>query len=97
LQKKEEAHSYDLSTAKIYSMLPDLSPLKPSIIAAGVNMVIVRELISGIYFGEHETKNGVARDVMKYSEDEVPFNMLLYEWELVPLKDTFCIYRSGFQ
>jgi 3-isopropylmalate dehydrogenase len=52
-------------------MLPDLSPLKPSIVAGGVNMVIVRELISGIYFGEHETKNGVATDVMKYSEDEV--------------------------
>jgi 3-isopropylmalate dehydrogenase len=52
-------------------MLPDLSPLKPSIVEAGVNMVIVRELVSGIYFGEHSTSNGVARDVMTYSEDEI--------------------------
>ncbi|KAF0689892.1 Aste57867_18688 [Aphanomyces stellatus] len=63
----------NIRPAKIYSMLPDLSPLKPSIVEAGVDMVIVRELISGIYFGEHSTdvENGIARDVMKYSEDEI--------------------------
>ncbi|KAG9416204.1 3-isopropylmalate dehydrogenase [Aphanomyces cochlioides] len=61
----------NIRPAKIYSMLPDLSPLKPSIVEAGVDMVIVRELISGIYFGEHSTANGEARDVMKYTEDEI--------------------------
>ncbi|EQC32478.1 3-isopropylmalate dehydrogenase [Saprolegnia diclina VS20] len=61
----------NIRPAKIYSMLPDLSPLKPSLVQAGVDMVIVRELVSGIYFGEHSTTNGVARDVMIYSEDEI--------------------------
>uniref|UniRef100_K3X5J5 3-isopropylmalate dehydrogenase n=1 Tax=Globisporangium ultimum (strain ATCC 200006 / CBS 805.95 / DAOM BR144) TaxID=431595 RepID=K3X5J5_GLOUD len=65
----------NIRPAKIYSMLPDLSPLKPSIIENGVDMVIIRELVSGIYFGEHTTKDGVATDVMKYSEDEVRIPM----------------------
>ena len=42
-----------------------------NIVAKGIDFMVVRELIGGVYFGEHktETVNGerVATDVMPYS------------------------------
>ena len=61
--------------AKIWPQLADASPLKPSIVEKGIDFIVVRELISGIYFGEHKTveQNGeqVATDVMLYAEHEI--------------------------
>lgn len=58
--------------ARIWRGLGHLSPLKRS---SSVDFVIVRELIGGVYFGEHRTeeKNGeqVAFDQMVYSESEI--------------------------
>ena len=57
--------------AKIWPQLAEASPLKKSIVDAGIDFIIVRELIGGIYFGEHKTEGNVATDVLKYSEAEV--------------------------
>ena len=57
--------------ARIWPQLAEASPLKKSIVDAGIDFIIVRELIGGIYFGEHKTEDGVATDVLRYSEDEI--------------------------
>lgn len=61
--------------AKIWPQLAEASPLKKSIVDQGIDFIIVRELIGGIYFGEHKTeeKNGkvVATDILNYSEEEI--------------------------
>ncbi len=57
--------------AKIWKQLSDASPLKKSIVDKGIDFIIVRELIGGIYFGEHKTENDIAIDVLKYSESEI--------------------------
>ena len=62
--------------AKIWPQLAAASPLKPEIVAKGIDFIIVRELIGGAYFGKHETvtlENGEkqATDYMPYSEHEI--------------------------
>ena len=61
--------------AKIWPQLASASPLKPGIVAKGIDFIIVRELIGGIYFGKHETvtENGekTAIDELRYAESEI--------------------------
>ena len=61
--------------AKIWPQLADASPLKKSVVDKGIDFIIVRELIGGIYFGKHETveENGqkVAIDELRYAEEEI--------------------------
>ena len=57
--------------AKIWPQLADASPLKPSIVEKGIDFIIVRELIGGIYFGEHKTEGDTATDIMAYNETEI--------------------------
>lgn len=66
----------NLRPAMIFEELADASPLKPSILGGGLDILIVRELTGGIYFGDHVTNtddNGTvtAYDVEKYSDYEI--------------------------
>ena len=61
--------------SKIWPQLASASPLKQEIVDKGIDFIIVRELIGGIYFGKHETvtENGepVAIDELRYTESEI--------------------------
>lgn len=65
----------NLRPAYLYPELAEACPLKESTSAKGFDMVIVRELTGGLYFGEHTTQeiNGelVAHDNLVYSESEI--------------------------
>ncbi len=59
--------------AVIYPELSAASPLKTSVIKDGIDLLVVRELTGGIYFGEHGRSDGgrTAWDTMKYSDKEI--------------------------
>ncbi|MCI8608035.1 MAG: 3-isopropylmalate dehydrogenase [Firmicutes bacterium] len=74
--RKELGLFANLRPAMVFPQLADASPLKPEIIDGGLDIVIVRELTGGIYFGERGTEEGtpegtVAYDIEKYSEKEI--------------------------
>jgi len=65
----------NLRPTKLFPQLADASPLKPSIVGNGIDLMIVRELTGGIYFGKRRTEvvdgEKVATDEMTYSEHEI--------------------------
>ena len=73
--RKELGLFANLRPTKLFPQLADASPLKPSIVGNGIDLLIVRELTGGVYFGKRVTEeiNGelVAIDYMPYSEREI--------------------------
>ena len=65
----------NIRPAKLLEPLASACPLKAEITAQGLDLVIVRELIGGAYFGQRRSwdENGVktALDTMKYNELEI--------------------------
>ena len=65
----------NLRPAYLYNELRAACPLRDEIIGDGFDMIIVRELTGGLYFGERKTieENGVAKaiDTLSYNENEI--------------------------
>lgn len=65
----------NIRPAYLYKELADACPLKKDIIGDGFDMVIMRELTGGLYFGERHTEevDGVmqATDTLTYNENEI--------------------------
>ncbi len=65
----------NLRPAACFPALEDCSPLRPEVVR-GADILIVRELLGGIYFGEPRSTEGaagsrVAIDTMRYGEAEI--------------------------
>lgn len=80
--RKELGLYVNLRPVRLYDALIEASPLKPAAVQ-GTDILIVRELTGGLYFGDHVTEENVmnaggpgkpgihAHDVMTYDEYEI--------------------------
>lgn len=70
IRKALELYS-NLRPSILKPQLKDASPLKDEKLKNGLNVMVVRELTGGIYFGKREKGDGWASDEEKYSVEEV--------------------------
>ncbi|MCR4989801.1 MAG: 3-isopropylmalate dehydrogenase [Lachnospiraceae bacterium] len=65
----------NLRPAYLYKVLSDACPLKTEIAQKGFDMLIMRELTGGLYFGDRKTitENGIKKaiDTLEYTEEEI--------------------------
>ena len=73
--RKEMGLYANLRPAKLFPQLSAASPLREDIVAQGIDFLVVRELIGGVYFGRRKTEEVsgelTATDEMSYSEHEI--------------------------
>lgn len=65
----------NLRPARMFSDLAAACPLRSDIAAKGIDFLVVRELIGGVYFGAHTFEEAAgeqkATDIMSYTEHEI--------------------------
>ncbi len=86
--------------AKIWPQLAAASPLKAEIVEKGIDFIVVRELIGGVYFGEHKTyeENGekIAVDTMPYAEHEIErIGRIGFETAMKRRKKLTCVDKAN--
>lgn len=73
--RKELKLFANLRPAVLYKELADACPLRKDISEKGFDMLIMRELTGGLYFGERKTieENGIVKavDTLTYTEEEI--------------------------
>lgn len=73
--RKELGLFANVRPAYLYNELSGACPLKEDISAKGIDMVIMRELTGGLYFGERKTEKvgglRTATDTLVYNEEEI--------------------------
>jgi len=73
--RKTFSFNANFRPARVYPGLSDICPLKDVLLQHGVDVLIVRELLGDIYFGEHREyeENGKrkASDLATYDEDQI--------------------------
>lgn len=60
----------NIRPVKIFESMSHLSPLKPDYLK-DVDFVVVRELTSGVYFGQHRLESDWADDINYYSREQI--------------------------
>ena len=69
--RKELGLYANLRPAVIFDELKDSCPLRPDLVEGGLDILIIRELTGGIYFGKKYTEKDKAIDTMEYSKYEI--------------------------
>lgn len=73
--RKAFSFNCNLRPIRVFEALRDISPLKSEVLGDGVDIIILRELLGDIYFGEHrqEMKDGQrwAFDGCEYTESQI--------------------------
>ena len=69
--RKAFQFNINIRPVQVYSCLAQISPLKPSVIGDGVDILFYRELCGDIYFGEHRLEAHEASDTAVYTRAQI--------------------------